>query len=88
MTLYLILYDMKCGAKFKYSYFPGMTYGDQSNSTVLRKDVESMPLTSLLDLFQQATGENFTFGADKLYLKLVLGLALSLHFQMVLSRLF
>ena len=58
-------------------YFPGITYGDQSNSTVLRKDVESMPLTSLLDLFQQATGENFTFGTDKLYLKSVSSLYLS-----------
>ena len=49
----------------------GITYGDQQISTVLRKDVESMPLTSLLSLFQQATDDNFTFGADKLYLKLV-----------------
>ena len=52
-------------------YVTGITYGGGTVSTVLKKDVESMPLTSLLALFQQATDENFTFGTDRVYLKLV-----------------
>lgn len=52
--------------------YSGITYGDQTNSTVLRKDIENMPLSSLLSVFKQGNEENFTFGTDKTYLKYVI----------------
>merc|ERR1712113_1300370 len=49
--------------------YSGITYGDHSGTTVLRKDVEAMPMASLLTTFRHASEEKFAFGSDRLYLK-------------------
>ena len=50
----------------------GITYGEQSsNTTLMKKDVENMAISSLLASFKEASAESFTFGSDKLFLKYV-----------------